>query len=191
MRSGMTGIFEPSIFRGQPYWDDLRIPLVQARPGNSTPAFAKCKDDGSGSVGVYTYQFSASAAQDLQFITQIPHGWQPGSLIRPHIHWAPSSANVGNVVWQFEYTIAGPGAVFPAVTIIDPITVAAGGSGVHLINGFTPITIDPTKLSHILVCSISRLGDAGIDTYPDIAHGLEFDFHILLDTPGSRGEYTK
>jgi len=66
--------------------------------GSKFPTFTKITDDGSGSQGVFTYEFSASQEQEIYFVAQLPHGYKSGTDLYPHIHWYPTNTDTGSVV---------------------------------------------------------------------------------------------
>ena len=179
-------VYEP------PYWDDLRVPTSATnRGGANDPRFLPFLDDGSGSVGVFTWQFRTNQEEELFFECQIPHHWKEGTIIKPHIHWSPMDAGAGGVVWGLEYTIATPLAVFPNTTLItvtDPTDTTAFK---HQIAILPDIPMVNNKISTMLSCRIYRAGNDPADTYGTEAALLEIDFHYQLNTPGSLQEYIK
>ncbi len=185
------------IFAGQlryvpKYWDDLRIPANAMRGGGaSDPPYVQYVDDGAGSIGVFAYLFPAVNDRDLFFWAQLPHSWAEGTSIRPHIHWTPTSAGAGDVLWVFEYTVATIGGAFPLTTIRTTLPSASGVDREHQIAFFPDIVMTSDMISAMLGCRICREGTSVTDTYPNQAALLEMDFHFQLNTPGSRQPFIK
>lgn len=184
-------------------WEDLRFPSISTKLGGTKdPAFAKFKDNGSASQGVFCYWFDATAEEELYFIAQMPHSWA-GTAIKPHVHWTPATTSDGNpasqtVEWGMEYTWADIGSTYGNTAFVygkvhtpaDADVVA----GKHYLTPLTDITPsgDQDGLSSMLICRIFRNAtDATDDTYEADAGLLEIDFHYEVNTLGSRSELSK
>lgn len=170
-------------------WDDLRVPMQNTRinPANSEPAYEEWID------GVFAYHFDDEngAGNSLHFSAQIPHSYAEGTALHPHLHWAPTTADAGNVVWEFEYIIANVDGTFASSATNSTVTTAADGvANKHQIVEFDPMDGDYT-ISAMIMCRLTRLGDDAADTYAEDAVVLEFDFHFQQDAPGSFHEYYK
>ncbi len=171
-------------------WDDLRVPVTTAKPGNVVPDFAGFLATG----GLKTYLFDGGGrAEEIHFIVQMPHSYKLGTNITPHVHWTPTDTNTGNVRWSLEYTWQQRGAVFGASTTIHIIDAASGTAWDHLLRAnFAAIDGSGISLvSSMLVCRLFRNSADGGDTYASDAALLEIDFHYEIDTVGSRGMVAK
>jgi hypothetical protein len=176
-----------------PTWDDIRISGSSARQqGLSAPDF----DVFTG--GIYQLMFPAASKKDVFFNVQLPHGYQEGSAMSPHMHLSFSTAGVGRVDMEFEYEFASIDGYFnggPTHTDPKSYTIAGGGEQYHhailefdeIPGLMTPGM--PRLISCMMVARLSRRGDT--DTYPGKVVFLEFDLHFLRDTIGSQGEYQK
>lgn len=104
-------------------------PAVAAIPGGST---------------VYAQQFSGAAVNELFFSVVVPE-WSrnDGFSLEFVLHWGPTTAAAGNLVWNIDYQVSDPGTAFagPAVTVATASTpVAAGGvADAHISTAFTAI----------------------------------------------------
>jgi len=181
---------------GRVTWDDLRFPAAGVNPvgGGSDPAI----DTADPWMG--TKLFSASATNIIAGFAQMPHDWAEGSTIQPHLHWAPTNTDTGNVLWRLSYQIANPWAsgtvfakqTFPAALTTSNVLVASSGViGRHTIAAFTDITMAGYLISAGIVWKVERLGADGTDSYTGTARLFEFDIHYQRDSYGSRQAYIK
>lgn len=173
-------------------WDDLRVPVNATNIGSANdPNFAQVLTNGSGSQGVYTYLFSASAEEELFFSVQLPHAWKEGTDIEPHVHWFPTTTNTGTVRWGLEYTWASVNGTFGNTTIIYVNDAADGTAFKHQLADFAAISATGQTLSSMLMCRIFREAGNVADTYTGDVGLLEIDFHHRIDSLGSLSEYVK
>lgn len=174
-------------------WDDVRVPVTGTKTGGAKdPDFAKVRDNGAGSQGVYAYVFDAGQEEELFFAVQMPHSYSPGTDLKPHCHWMPTTAGAGSVVWGLEYTIANVESVFPNTTILRATIAAQGTAYRQQIAPFGIIPGTNLRESTMLICRIFREAANPADTYPADAALLEFDIHFrvvkdgtLIEFPGS------
>ena len=140
--------------------------------------------------------FSASTEEEVYFAVQMPHQWKEETDLHPHVHWAKSDTNAGDVTWGMEFTKQEIHATFPNTTIITASTPHGGASaqGDHK-HSLTELgTIDMTgfdSVSSMLVCRVFRDATNVLDTYTSDAFLLEIDFHYEIDSLGSETEYIK
>ena len=165
--------------------DDLRVPASSVKlQGASIPSW------GTLNNGLYTLNFEDNKSNQIIFVAQMPHKYKEGTDIYPHIHWLPTTANSGNVVWKFEYSWFNVNEAAPTSTTLST-TDATEGDKKHQIASFGPIDGTGKKISSILVCRVWREGSDTDDTYSDKAGFLEFDFHYEVDAMGSRDWFEK
>jgi len=201
----MNGVSKiPFVNRGGFYknvrWDDLRVPLNALTTGpTKSPGFAKYKDNGAGSDGIFIYFFDAGSEEQLFFAAQLPHTYKEGTILKPHIHWIPSAAGgAGEVVnWGLEYAIKSAAGVFGNTTIISANSHAPADSSLaqdkHYITGLPDISGSGLTISAMIIGRLFRDagGVLGTDDYGADAGLLEIDFHFEKDADGSRQEYIK
>lgn len=168
----------------KPDWEDLRFPATSLqKPAANFPD----RDSTDG-----TYLFDASKTELVFAIGQLPHGWFEASAIRPHLHWQPTTAGAGDVLWHLRYQIADINEAFPGTwTTLAVLGTASGDANMHQVSAFGPIDMTGYKISCIIKCEISRVGGDVTDTYAADAKLLEFDIHYQVDAPGSRQLYIK
>jgi len=173
-------------------WEDLRFPFVGAKPGVANPpGFAQMLDDGSSSTGVYAYHFDKATEEQMFFEAQMPHKWKEGSTVYPHVHWTPTDAGGGSVVWGLEYTLATINGAYGNTTIITATDAADGTAFKHQVVAFPTIDMTGIDVSGIIVCRGFRKAADASDDYDADAIGLEMDFHIQIDDRGSQDEWVK
>ena len=85
-------------------WEDLRIvPGAFQFAGNNDPTLQNWQPGGAGAT-YKVYKFKKN--DEVFFTCQIPHNYQEGSDIRPHLHWTPcdrgSTENGNTVGWYIE-----------------------------------------------------------------------------------------
>lgn len=179
--------------QGEMRWDDLRITLDK---GSNSAVL----DYLNGSTGPQIWYFrNNQGVEAMSFTVQLPHSWKEGTDIFPHLHWTPRYTGTGNVEWNFEYTWVNYDPVTPQVFPNHTTeTVVASGPFTgrsHKISALTSnnIGIDGTgkKISSILVCRLWRNSSNSADTYGNDVGVLFVDFHIMIDSWGSREEYIK
>ena len=180
-----------STWENQPgLWDDLRVSVMSTtRQGSNDPTFSRYKTDGAGSQGVFLYFFANTREEELYFTAQMPHSYEEGSTIYPHVHFVTNSALAGNVTWGIEYTWANVDANFGNTTLITgtQVVVAATGDKHYVVDIGTGIVGTGKLISSMLICRIYRPSD----TYNASVGLLEIDFHYQMCGMGSGAHYTK
>lgn len=166
-------------------WEDLRIAATSTNIGTANaPAFAKLLDDGAGSQGCYTYLFDAAAEEELFFAVQLPHSWLEGSDIFAHVHWVPTTANAGNVVWGLEYSWANIEGVY-ANSVLTTVTDSTDSTAKkHIMSNFPVIAGAGKTASSMILCRVYRKAADAADTYANDAALLEIDFHYRVSRVG-------
>jgi len=171
-------------------FDDLMFPAVGINPTGAAGAPTLDNDNGWMS-------FDANTQQVVAIQVQLPHRWKEGSTIYPHVHWAKSTADAGNVVWQLEYKWvpinAAMDTTWTVLTVSSPIaaTPDTNTARKHLISAFTPVAATGKKISDMMIVKLSRLATDAADTYTATALLFQFDIHIEIDSLGSNLEFTK
>lgn len=177
-------------------WDDLRVPLSEPSKGKILPEFSAFPY-GTSEFVPYINWFRATGLDEMYFVVQLPHDWDEGTGIRPHIHWAPSeNGAAGPTVprWGLQYTWTNIGETFGPYIILYGTTSVPSEVLVKSRQYLTPFgEIDGTgkTISSMLICRVFRDGDHAADTFAGLAGALEVDFHYQRNMIGSRLEYTK
>ena len=178
---------------GNPVWDDLRIvPGAFDLPGTSDPALVAYTPGGSGiATKLYEFQDGDIAC----FTVQLPHSYAQGEDIKVHIHWTPGANGVTEngkyVGWKIDYTWANINGAFGSMTTADLSDVCDGTDHKHQMTPDVTITGTDKNISSMLICNVRRTDTGTDDTWAGTSAGelpllLEIDFHIPMDTLGSR-----
>lgn len=166
-------------------WDDVRTSGLSVQSGASAPDLISFK--GHSSVKVYGFNGAGTTPkEDVFFTVQLPHGYDRHSSLFPHVHWAPSTTDLGNVIWQLEYTWANVNGIFPDfVTIRTTPSPASGVAWKNTIGHFPEISGFGMIESSQLYCRLFRDPADSEDTYDHDAAFLEFDFHFQSNKTGT------
>jgi len=129
--------------------------------------------------------------EELFFEVQLPHGYDEGSIIVPHVHWVPTGAAAsGDVRWGLEYTWANIGGSFGTTNSVG-VTDTAGSQYDHQIASFGDISGSGKTISSVILCRLYRDPDHEDDDYGDDAAVVSIDIHVLHDSLGSDEETDK
>jgi hypothetical protein len=160
-------------------WDDIRVSFA-SRGASTAPTFGIF---GSGPQFVWTFTQSDNGKY-LFCEVQLPHGYKEGSDIIPHVHWAPSTTNTGNVVWVMDYQWQNNGGTYGTNVSITATEAANGTALKSQMTSFGAINGAGKSISSILLIKFYRYG--GSDSFTGSAYLLGFDVHYEINTVGSR-----
>lgn len=167
-------------------WDDQQIELsgAQLHPSES-PTWVVYK-------GGMALEFGANLTETIFFIAQLSHRRKNDSDIDFHVHQTQVDVLTGNVRWIFTHSWASLEGIFPTETTIAALAACDGVPDKHMYRDLVdPIVGAGKGISSMLVCSLTRDGDHVDDTYAGNILLLAADFHILLNTAGSRQQTVK
>jgi len=132
-------------------WDDLRIPGLAVKLGASAP------DLESFLGNLWLYSFDGGTTQEQVFFTcQLPHSYEEGTDISPHVHWAPSTGATGTVIWHLEYSW---GNIYGAMSSPASVSVSQAASGTtwtHQMAVLPVLSGTGKTISSMLVCRLYR-----------------------------------
>jgi hypothetical protein len=181
-------------------FDDLVFDGLAVRNGSNLPSLTKWKDNVAGnSVGLWLYYFPHGSEKDIFLTIQMPHRWKIGTTIYPHVHWLSPSGNGTSgqkVLWGLEYEWLNVGDV----GVTDSVEITGDTPELnetivqnkhYLTKIGAGISGSGKTLSSILVCTLSRKGQLGGDTFLGDVALLSFDFHYEIDSLGSDSELGK
>lgn len=174
-----------------PVWEDLPpTPITSARLGATAPTLALFK----GTI----YQYTFDATNDVVYgATEITHGWQEGTTIFPHIHWATNGleATAKGVKWRLGYSIGDGNEAFTvaAALFVDTEIPANTTDRTHFVSAFAP-TIDGTgfRIGAYLTWALTRVATEHANGEPAAdPFALAIGIHALHNAIGSRQLYVK
>ncbi len=168
-------------------WNDLNFEGNQLAAGASAPDMV----DLLGSGGLRGRAFDGSAtSEQLYGGTELLHGYKEGTAIYPHVHWMPTTADVGNVTWFFEYSWANHDAVYSEPVVLS-VTSLADGAWNHTRADFPAINGEGYTIGSHIVFRLYRDPTAATDTYEHDAALLSVGIHYATDGVGSAEISTK
>ena len=170
-------------------WDDQQITIGNTRfAGASDPSWTAYQ-------GGLVLAFNKAQDNIVYFTAQLSHKYKIDSDISFHIHTVHADGGAGNSRWNFTYSWADIMADFPSETTQSETFASPADADKHELHGFDAIEANSgagQKVSSVMLCSLQREGtDAVNDTYDDDIYVVAMDFHIEMDTIGSRTVSTK
>lgn len=171
-------------------FDDSQAAVIYMRSGGT----ALTLDSLSG--GIYAYRLDKN--DEIHSQIQTTHKYKIGSPIYFHIHLLNKNA-VGasnyNVGIQLEWAWAGLFGVMPAAVTETTVDCSFQNASALMHKVFEIATITPTvaqsTISSILFFRVKRVTATSNDYTGTDIFLAGIDFHNEMDTPGSRGEYSK
>jgi hypothetical protein len=195
----MASVYQPEV--RTPYvlltgacWEDVKVSMMSTNVGQSAPpTMTKFKDNGAGSQGVFGWAFSATTEQELYFSVQLPHAYKVGTDVYPHAHFTTLGTGTGGVVWGLEYVAAPINGTYAATsTVIQATyTIATNSASKHMLLSLPVIPGTSLGISSVIMCRVFRVAANAADTFASTAFLTDFDFHIQVDSMGSRQETAK
>lgn len=172
---------------GTDIWEDLNFPATAFNP----PGLVDDPDlmaTWGPSGNLMSLAFDKDTDETMFVNVQMPHGWQLGTDVHPHLHISPNTATTGNVVWAFTYTwanVIGTSVTYGASTTVTTTqTFTTAKQYQHLLHNLATVSGVGKTESSVLVCSVMRDANASADNYDQDIHMLSFDVHYR---PGGLG----
>ena len=175
-------------------WEDLRVDGLNTRVG----AVAPTDETGfRGNANFYVRNFVHNQADEVQFDVQMPHAWNVGSTISPHVHFSPwitGTQAVQAVRFVLDYYWGNINGEFPTGSSSYTMEYVWTGSfqWKHLIAEHSGSDLSGTGqgMSSIIKCRLYRDNTITNNLAGKITF-LYFDIHYEADSFGSSSEYTK
>jgi hypothetical protein len=161
-------------------WDDLRIASSSVRLGSSAPNLTASF---AGNANLYTIQFANTGTEIVYFDIQMPHAWETGTTVYPHVHFSPITTGTGTVQFILEYTWANINGTFGGSSTCTMTNVISSNSQWNhlLATNSTGISGSGKGISSMLVCRLYRDNTVGGNLAANVSF-LEFD-RILSGQP--------
>lgn len=186
---------DPSLFRNNYFWDDLRFPAQGINQSGAVAAPSVDTTDPAADANAFPGTLLFSGTQDnlVTGVAQLPHTWVEGTAIIPHIHWALTANSAAAVTWELRIRkLGGPGTAAGSWTTLTVDTtkgVTSAVSGVHQLRAWNGVDMAGEKVSTMLAWALYRRGAS--DANGDAARLFELDFHYRVNSMGSDLEYRK
>ena len=172
-------------------WDDQQVQIGEvAGQGWFGNAWADIVEYRSGIA--LRLADSTSNNYKFKFDCQLNHKYAEGEDIQFHIHIGNNSTTSGDVVLNFTYEWANVDGTYGTATTVTKTFSVTGTDGLHQVFDFE-INASGTgkKVSSILLCKVERDAGNASDTFSEDLYVIGVDFHIPLNTVGSRQEWVK
>lgn len=122
---------------------------------------------------------------------EILHGYEEGSNIIPHLHWAPTTNGSGDVKWQLRYMWLNRDETFTSAQTISVVVPAGGVAWKENRTSFPEINGAGKQIGSRFVFVLFRDPTDAQDTYAADAAAFDFGVHYRMDMNGSRGVVEK
>jgi hypothetical protein len=171
------------------YWEDVYVPVITSMNGTNAPDLTDFN-----SAGTYAKEFQDNTAlqeDEVYFTFQMPHAYKIGTSFKAHLHWTPDSSNTGNSRFKLNCTKADIDGIFSTTTGYSDLNATNSSFlAKHKIQDFNN-TFSCNTISCIMECTLRRTSSDVKDTYASGTYIHAIDFHIEMDSVGSRDETSK
>jgi hypothetical protein len=168
-------------------YEDIAMGLQAAPNAASAPALGAWN---GGTIQGYVFAGSGSAEQ-LFGTCEYNHSYAEGADIYPHIHWAPTTTNTGNIKWNLTYVWHDMDTGPSAEATISVVQAASGTAYRMTKSEFPAITGTGKHIGSQIVFRIWRNSADAADTFTGGAFVQTFGIHALIDSSGSVGITSK
>ena len=176
-------------------WRDIKAPSQSVKLDATNPPTAQAYKGGS------VLSFASNPNQKVYFNMQLNHDWKMSTDLDAHLHivlpTAGAGAGVENVKFDLTYSWAYIGYEFPAettITVTRDVQNDAADTHIYLDIGdileSNAVGSQSEGVSSMLICSLERDTSVAND-YSSAVYLLEADFHVQVDSLGSRQEAVK
>lgn len=159
---------------------DINFSIIGLGLGASAP------DRGTLAGGTIEYLFfdGVATTEEVSGAVEIDHDVRL-AVIKPHIHWFPTTTGAGNVKWNLTYTITNVGTAEPAETTIS-VTSAAGGAIASQMSNFPDIDVSSFTAGSQFCFRLWRNPADAADTYGADVGTKTFGLHVEIQSLGTR-----
>lgn len=170
---------------GDAVWIDFNFGIGALQRGAGAPDILNLN---ATSIDVLGFD-GVNIVEDVGTTLELNHNWKEGTVLKPHVHWMPTTAAAGNVVWQLDYVLVNrtaTGAVGAAATTITVTQAAGGVAWAPRLAEFADIVTTGLLIGTQMHVRLFRDPTVGGDTYGADAALATFGLHVQVDTLGSR-----
>lgn len=164
-------------------WNDINKSLLPLSTGANVPSIIAV--NGATKIKVRAFN-GIGTVNELGEGCEILHDYKEGSDIQPHIHWAATTADAGNVKWNLAYMWVNRDGVYTGETIINVTVAASGVAWKEQRTNFPAISGTGKHIGSRFQFVLYRDPTDGADTYGHDAAAFDFGLHYERDTIGSR-----
>lgn len=169
-------------------YKDWNFPVSTLNSGGG--AFPAVIDLASTNVEVSAFDGGVTT-EEVSGVIEIDHDYEEGTDLIPHIHWLPTDAGAGDVVWQLEYTILDDGDIAGSSTTITVQTSTNSTAWENVRSSFPTIDGTGLTINDQIFFRLFRDPTDGNDTYGSDAAAATIGFHYQANSLGSTGVVTK
>lgn len=184
----MNGFFGRDII-GIPAYRDINLSGAALTPvGATAPDLV---DFVNSNLKVFAFDGN-NTIERLYGSLEMQHDYFEGTDVEVHVHWAPTTANAGNVVWKMYISWGQKDELFPVPTLLTAAPVAAGGTAWEA--KYSELGMLPGAgkiINSQFVLHLFRDPTDPADTYPDDAALVQIGIHYRVNSLGSRQMRTK
>ena len=166
-------------------YDDINFEGISLATGNSAPDLITLY--GQGNIVGRSFD-GVNTLEQLYGGDEIKHTYAEGEDIYPHIHWMPTTNNVGNIKWNLDYALYNS-EQSQTQPIVKTISVVDSTNGVawfpHVIH-FPTIDGTGIKIGSHFRFRLYRNPSDVLDTYAYDVVLDSFGLHIPINSDGSR-----
>ena len=145
----------------------------------------------NGSIGVAAPVFYPDKLSSRFFNSEVPHAYDEGTDIEPHIHICGSNNDTGVIRFGIEYTFTNIGDTFPTTQTIYKEYTMPGVGYQHILLSFGLLNCSGKRISSINCVRVFRDGEHANDTYTGKIYLVKVSSHIYRNSQGSRLIYQK
>lgn len=131
----------------------------------------------------------ANTLERLSKVIELNHGWAEETIIKPHVHWAPTTSDAGSVEWFLQW-FAIKDTTYTGVATISVVQAAGGVAWVEQFAEFPDIAAPAADYIIGTQMGFALYRDPGVgnpdDDYAADAALLTVGLHVRLNTIGSR-----
>lgn len=164
-------------------WNDINKSLLPLSTGANVPSIIAV--NGAAHLKVRGFN-GIGTLNELGEGCEILHDYKEGTDIVPHLHWAPTTADIGDVKWQLAYMWIDRLGVFTAETVVSVTVTTSGVAWQEARSNFPAISGTGKHIGGRFHFVLFRDPADAADTYAHDAAGFDFGIHYERDTIGSR-----
>jgi hypothetical protein len=164
-------------------WKDIDIDLSPQTSGGSVPSLIAV--NGDAYITARAFAGTGATVEQLGGSKELFHEMLFGTDIIPHVHWAPTTADAGNVKWQLRYMLVNRNGVYGSGVTTSVTDAAPGVAWKGLRSNFPAIsTVGVLAGSRIMFTLFRNPADAA-DTYAHPVIAPNFGVHVQVDMLGT------